>query len=532
MKKIFFLLLSSFATIACFSQNFTYQILDEANYSLADNITPTQNGFLHYEVDINKKFTVAGIGINKLRMGVKINKLDTALKLIASKDMLNGEKKLLPGLYEFFKFQNNHCIVYQDVKDEEILGNVKLLSIDETALNVKSETVLLDFEKCKLVYQTKEVIKNNIHTFSTRLSAGKKMLLTITEPATPKGEKKRVYLSVFDANLKMLMEKEINFKEDITYVDSYTCDDNGNVFICYQGSERDGGRVRKGDILDEGSKIMIIAVQTKAVTILPFKLEGHTLTLYNLVHSPIQNKIFIIGTYSKAWDENHLGVFYADIDLSTMALSKIKNTDFPEELVKKFDEDGYANSSKKKFGLSRYFSSAYTMRGDGSVDILLTYNKHISNSSVDSKGMPKGGSTTYYTGNILDAHLINNQFIFSRIPRDMSSGNAAHYLSFISFSKDANLTLLYNENEKNIEENINEKSRLAVVQKSEVCATTINSDGKVKRELLLKGYQAKTIGILHRIYPVSTNSFFILLQKLNFASMSTKDTRYAKIVVE
>ena len=170
MKKIFFLLLSSFATIACFSQNFTYQILDEANYSLADNITPTQNGFLHYEVDINKKFTVAGIGINKLRMGVKINKLDTALKLIASKDMLNGEKKLLPGLYEFFKFQNNHCIVYQDVKDEEILGNVKLLSIDETALNVKSETVLLDFEKCKLAYQTKEVIKNNIHTFSTRLA--------------------------------------------------------------------------------------------------------------------------------------------------------------------------------------------------------------------------------------------------------------------------------------------------------------------------------------------------------------------------
>ena len=82
MKPLIICLLSISLHPACYSQKFNYEIIDEANYSLNDNISPTQHGFLYYELEANRKVSYAGIGLNKLRLGVKINKLDTSLKLI------------------------------------------------------------------------------------------------------------------------------------------------------------------------------------------------------------------------------------------------------------------------------------------------------------------------------------------------------------------------------------------------------------------------------------------------------------------
>lgn len=517
-----------FTATVCKSQTFKYEIIDEDNYSIADNITPAKDGFLHFQVEVNKKVSFAGLGMNKLRMGVKVNKLDNSLTLIASKDFLNGEKKLLPGLYNFIKFQNHHCIVYHDIKNEDYLGNLKLAVIDETTLDVKSETTLLDMNKYKLGFETKSVIQKDISTYKTQVSESGKMLLSITEPKTEKGDRKQVYLTVFNENLQMVMEKKIVFKEEFAWTNSYVCDDKGNVFIDYSVNETGDEKIRKGDVLDQGRKIMILKPQSTENMILPVKLDGVTINYRGLVHSPAQNKVFILGAYSKGWDENHLGVFHASIDLTTFKLSAIAKTDFSTELVKKFDEDGYANSKDKKFGLSRYFSPGYLVRGDGTVDFIMTYNK-TERPSMDSRG--RTGASTFYTGNILDAHLVNDKIIFSRIPRDMSSGGTSIYLNFTTYSKDANLTFLYNENQNNIEKSIDDKPRFSVVQKSEVCAATVSSDGTVKRELLLKGYEAKNIALLNRIYSISANSFFILLQKLNFASMSTGDTKYARITV-
>lgn len=532
MKPLIICLLSIFLHLACYSQKFNYEIIDEANYSLNDNITPAQHGFLYYELEANRKVSYAGIGLNKLRLGVKINKLDTSLKLIDSKYLLNGENKLLPFLYDFFKFNSNHCLVYQDTKNDEMLGNVKLMTIDEATLGVKSETVLLNFEKFKISFETKDVVKKEITTFSTRVSPNEKMLLTMCELPTEEGDRKKIYFTVFDNNLKMVMEKKISFKDDVVVINSYTCDDNGNVYIGYLGTVEAEGKLKKGEVIDVGKKIMIIKPETKDPIILPFKLPGYTINYYDFIHSTAQNKIFIMGLYTRGWDDNHLGVFNTSIDLANMTLSKIEKTDFSAELVKKFDDDGYANSKEKKFGLARNFSPTYVTRGDGSVDLILSYSRLDNSSSISSTGVLRSGNTTFYAGNILDAHLINNHIVFSRVPRDISSLNTNFYTSFTTFSKDENLVLLYNENESNIEDDINKKSRPAVVQKSEICATAISSDGKVKRELLLKGYKSKTIGLLTRIYYISPNSFFILLQKLNFASMSTKDTKYAKITVE
>lgn len=261
-------------TTVCKAQHFNYSIIDEANYSIADNITPAANGFLHFDVGVNKKVSINGIGLNKLRMGVTINHLDTSLKLISSKEFMNGERKLLPGLYNIFKFQNLHCIAYQDVKDEEYLGSVKLAVIDEATLEPKSETVLLDFAKYKLAFETKSVIKNDMTTYKVQVSRGQKMLLSLTEPPREKDDRKQVFITVIDNNLKMVMERKIVFKEDIVRIYSYVCDDNGNVYISYAGWEDSGDKTKKGEVIDDGRKIIILRPQSNDNIILPIELGG------------------------------------------------------------------------------------------------------------------------------------------------------------------------------------------------------------------------------------------------------------------
>ena len=63
-------------------------------------------------------------------------------------------------------------------------------------------------------------------------------------------------------------------------------------------------------------------------------------------------------------------------------------------------------------------------------------------------------------------------------------------------------------------------------------AATINKNGTVSKQLLLNGYKGKTIGLLNYIYPLPSNSFLVLMQRLNGIGMSTKDTKYARVTID
>ena len=91
---------------------------------------------------------------------------------------------------------------------------------------------------------------------------------------------------------------------------------------------------------------------------------------------------------------------------------------------------------------------------------------------------------------------------------------------------------MYNDKAKNIEQNIDEKPKLGVVQKSEICATTISKEGIVKRQALPVDVEGKTIGAPHKMYPISKNEFLIVLEKLTFSNMSTAKSRIIKVTAE
>lgn len=128
-------------------------------------------------------------------------------------------------------------------------------------------------------------------------------------------------------------------------------------------------------------------------------------------------------------------------------------------------------------------------------------------------------------------HWIDGEVVFTRIPRDIVSPGIVAYLYYIPYSHNENLLFLYNDSKKNIEQSFESKPHNSIVQKSEVCVITVSKDGKLKREMLLNENE-KSIALFSRAWATGEKSFTFLLEKLNFASMSTNKYRLIKVDVE
>lgn len=525
MKKFMLIFIFMFLIALCKSQNFKLQVFEQGQFGNVDNIVQAKTGILAYAIGETTGGIFTRNSLTKYTRNISVNKVNESFNIVKSNELWEGKKKVISGMYQNFKLQNNNCIVYQEVLNDEQLGDIKLAKIDENALTIEKEITLFDFNKNNIVIDIKKLLREAGNTYKMQLSEGNKKILIVAEPEQKKDEEKTIFFTVTDENLKMVSERKLSFKGKWVNIKSYLCDDDGNVYISYTSGD-DDGNVKKGDADDDPRKVMIVPPNNGVIKTVSIQTEGFTITHYGLLYSAAQNKVYIVGSYSKAWRANHLGVFYASVDTKTMTLSKVIKSDFSEDLVKKFDDDGFANSGKKNFGLSRYFLPAYKMRGDGSIDFILYYNEAERYDPQSSR------QPDYYGGNFLDAHILNDKIIFSRIPRKMNSPMTNFYILFSMFSNDENLTFLYNDNAKNIEQNIDEKPKLGVVQKSEICATTISKEGIVKRQALPLDVEGKTIGAPHKMYPISKNEFFVVLEKLTFSNMSTAKGRFIKVTAE
>ena len=525
--KLFFLILFMTFFLVGKAQKFNYQIPEQDKFDYPRNILSIKNGFLLYETGSSENGFFKDFSLTKLCLPISVSRLDTNLKIIKSNKLYDGERKFLPNLFQIIKLNNANCIVYQDVIDEDHIGNIKIAVIDEDLLKVKDELTVLDFVKNNIVYKKKKVAGRESNTFSTQMSANQKKLLVYTEPDREKGDKIVIYLKVIDENLKTITERKIEFDEKYVDAQSFLCEDDGTVYIAYGPSE-DGKIPKRSEPIDNEKKILIITPGSKQIKTLTFKLDQFTPKYYRLQNSPLKNNVYLSGVYSKGWDENYLGIFHASLNKQSMTLSQVTKTDFPLQLIQMFEKDGYAEAKKKNVGLLQNFYPLTKVRGDGTVDYVLFYGRQENIIHSDkSFNQPK-----FYGGSILDAHILEDKVVFSRVGRDMVSPGTNRFLEISLFSKDENLIILYNDNPRNIKGENDEKIIPGVVQNSEVCAATIDKNGRVQKQYLLEGFTGKNIGFLDRIYPITNNSFLMLLEKLTFINMSKSKTEFVKISID
>ena len=525
--------LITFSYTLTYGQQIKYDIIDKDNYNISDNIVSTPNGLLQYEESTSKKLMIRPLGIGVgpgNKRGYKITKINNALSPENSVELFDGQKLFIGSSSQIINFQNHNGIIYQEVLEGDELGDIKFLEINAADLSVKKEMVLMDFKKNGITFSSKKVIKGDVSTFKIYQSQNKKRLMIISRSKYKKGEDEYIHINVLNEDLKLVQyRKLIVTPEEICY--TTICDDLGNIYGTFKEVLNENGKIKKREIDNNPLKIKAFKIGEKNPITFSIKHEEHSFHFNELMFSSIQNKVYLVGAYSEGKGENFKGVYHASIDVPKMALTKMVQTPFSDELIKKYDKDGYASTKDKNEGLSRYFIPKYIVRGDGTIDFVLFYNQNETITTNSSNG---GIRTRYinYGGNILDAHIADNKVTLATISRDMSSQSVPVYNDFSLYSKNENLIVIYNDNENNVSRTADEKPKRGVVQDSEMVAATINKNGTVSKQLLLNGYKGKTIGLLNYIYPLPGNSFLVLMQRLNGIGMSTKDTKYARVTID
>lgn len=527
-----FALITSTYTLT-YGQQIKYDIIDQDNYSMSDNIVSIPNGLLKYEESKSKKLIVRPMGIGVApgnKRGYKITKLNSALSPENSVELFDGQKLFLGSSSQIIHFQNHNGIIYQEVLEGDELGDIKFLEVNAADLSVKKEIVLMELKKNGITFSAKKVINGEVSTFKLYESQNKKRLMIISRSEYKRGEDEYIHINVLDEDLKLVQyRKLIVSQEEICY--TTICDDLGNIYGTFKEVFNDNGRIKKREIDNKPLNIKAFKIGEKNPLTFSIKHEEHSFHFNELMFSPNQNKVYVVGAYSEGRGENFKGVYHASIDVPTMALTKMVQTPFSDELIKKYDKDGYASTKDKNAGLSRYFIPKYLVRGDGTIDFVLFYNENETVTSTSSIGGVRTRSTNY-GGNILDAHIADNTVTLATISRDMASQSVPVYNDFSLYSKNENLIVIYNDNENNMSKIADEKPKRGVVQNSEMVAATINKNGTVTKQLLLNGYKGKTIGLLNYIYPLASNSFLVLMQRLNGIGMSTNDTKYARVTID
>jgi hypothetical protein len=408
-----------------------------------------------------------------------------------------------------------------------------MMTIDENTLQVLSDNKIIDLEKNKISYDIKKLVQGKERSVNYMISPNEKRLVVYTTPEANKGENKIIYLTLLDENLKVLTEKKVDMKlpSENIYIRATTMDDKGNFYIAYK-KYPDGDK--KGYIKVDGHKmgsfengLLIIKAEGKETFADIVKLEGYSAGDMGMAFSPKQNKVFILGSYSIGLEDHLLGTYKSEIDVATMKISKPTTAEFPDDMLAALDKDGYAKGDGKKKGLNIYYTAYPIVRGDGTVDIMMRYE--LLKNETSSSGR---ASSTFYEGSFLDVHFVDNKIIYSRIPRDMSSASMGGYIGYYPYSPDERLFLFYNESEKNIERDIADAPKQAVVQNTEICVASISKTGVIKREIALKGNSTKSIGFVSGSFSVYPNTVYIFLQRLSMINMSTRDTKFAKVIIK
>ncbi|CAN5380061.1 hypothetical protein BH11BAC3_BH11BAC3_02170 [soil metagenome] len=506
-------------------QTFAYELLDAQKVEGTEQLISIKDGFLHFETGLNRRpLATPDATVNKFPdfHKITVNKLDNQLKQIASKPLFGG-KKIVRWLYNPIKLNDKVYVIYHDL-DRENEGAVKLARIDEQTLEAVDEMTLFDFSKNKVSIDYKKIIKKEYATFSFRLSENEKNLMITIDPQVEYDDPKIVFVSIFDENLKPVLEKRVDFKaaQNKVSVQSIICDNSGNAYIAY--GDYTNKKVVTG-LLDNDKTLLILQPGNKPNIKLNLDIKDYSMTDVNLVYTPQQNKVYAMGPFNIGWGENLVGVYQAYIDLKTMQLSNPVNTKFPEELVSKVAEDGYAKTKDKNYGLLRNFFNYCVVRGDGSVDMIMRYTEAV---PIQGKGLLYAAD--FYGGDFIDVHLLNGKTQFTRIGRNMKIGqDLRNYLWSATFVKDDKLILIYNDNEKNINRPIDETAKAGAIASSELCASIIDSKGNVTRQRMMEGNSDNTVAYLDHLYSIDKNTFLVMIDRFTILKIKNK---YAKFSVK
>ncbi|HET8962820.1 MAG TPA: hypothetical protein VFM99_02930, partial [Chitinophagales bacterium] len=300
-------------------------------------------------------------------------------------------------------------------------------------------------------------------------------------------------VSVFGDNMEKKWELEFTFPYpeklyDITDVD---IDNNGNFYFM-------------GLLYNEKAKSKVRGQPNYQYILSAFRNNGkekeeYIISLDDLFITDCSfvltddNKIVCSGFYSTKGTTSIKGSFFMTIDPETKAVLSKGTTNFDTEFLKLFVSD---NKAEKGSELANFTLDEIILRSDGGA-LLIGEKYYITTSTYRD---PNSGSTStsyhYHYNDIMVININPDNTVkwATKIPKKQTA-SSGFYLSYVSHVKDDMVYLIFNDNEKNLDEKNPDKIHAYDGKNSFATLVSIQPDGGWDKKAL---FSNKEVGVIMR----------------------------------
>ncbi|MFI5172599.1 MAG: hypothetical protein ACHQFW_09420 [Chitinophagales bacterium] len=294
-----------------------------------------------------------------------------------------------------------------------------------------------------------------------------------------------------DMEVKYETEFTLPYEEKLYDVSSVKVGNDGNFYVL-------------GRLFNEKAKEKKRGEPNYKYVITTFKNNGKDISEYTVTlddkfitdcsfYLNDENNIVCAGFYSTKGTYSIKGTFYMVIDGSSKTISGKSTKEFDTEFLKLFMSD---NKAEKGNELSNFDLEDIIIREDGGA-VLIGEKYYVTQHTTYNAST--NSSRTYYVYHYNDIIVINinpdNTIEWAtRVPKVQAS-SSGFYLSYAVHVKDEMIYLLFNDNDKNLDEKNPDKIYAYDGKNSIATLATITPDGEYKKSAL---FSNKEEGVIMR----------------------------------
>ncbi len=430
-----------------------------------DNLIKTNDGYISFDINMNKKGLGMGSKFSKVVYNVVLLKYDSLMNELKTNDLSGSGIRFGPFEAAIKKIDNKFYLIYFEHSQTEEAVSINASEINLSTLEISPAKNLVKYHlKDVGIMKAMDLLNKSILRFEKSPDKTKNLLFWQS------GLDNSFAFSVFDKDLNVsyIKDKLIDIPEDIM-ITSACVDNTGNVYTGYKIESRKTGI--KGHVLisqqsGKEKDIQLSEDQIYQVLVVPSK-NG------NMIH--IAGNCFGNTDYISA-------VFSASLSIDKLELSNYKRTDLEEKFIESFAQNGLAFTRKNKYGLYPFHMDAFELE-DGTVDIVGGLSK-----SKERDLMNENHSNTnvlFTSGSMLNVHFKKDNVVLSRIPRNRenfeSTGDGYYALPYKN-----SMIVFYNDHESNLKNSLSDMPTSSDNYKNSVLvAATVSADGDIKREIVI-----------------------------------------------
>lgn len=388
---------------------------------------------------------------------VTLQKYDANFKLLKQVELPNSAGKISSNYGEIHQLGSKYYFIYLQAQEGDELGDFKAIEVNPATM---------EFAGPKVIASSKGL---GFRAPDFRYL----MFLGVCHKASPSGKSSMLLLMYRDEFFVCCMDENLNLrwkkKESAKAIPApdirdAEVDDAGNIYIGYKDKLK--ARYRQYSISGESIDRPVVLPEGSANIIL-FKATPDT--------------VFVAGTYRKG--DNCNGVYKGVVDKKG-DLGSLTSQEFPTTLIKLLDNDGWASTKSKKYGIEPEFSAELKLSGDGSLVMVSEFSSEA--------GTP--GIEYMHVGGVIQVYFDKSEIRFARVPKysvgaarlqyaEHSLRTAGHF--YFAFTTSSETIIIYGDNPENLSRNIEASPKTLAPSRQILVAARIDKNGNVTREKVI-----------------------------------------------